>query len=68
MRTPTSSKQRGGARPGAGVKAQTTDGGDLLRITVTLDATTIAKLRIVGDGNLSEGIRRAVQYISHDLD
>ena len=41
---------RGGGRKPTGVK----------RIAVTLDEATIERARKIGDGNLSEGIRRAV--------
>lgn len=52
---------RGGAREGAGRKAQTGDGGPLRRCTATLDETSIALLTAYGDGELSEGIRRAAR-------
>lgn len=52
---------RGGARDGAGRKAQTGDGGPLRRCTVTLDETTIDLLTAFGDGELSEGIRRVAR-------
>jgi len=54
-------ERRGGARNGAGRKAQTTDGGPLRRKTVNLDDTTIALLTAFGDNELSEGIRRAAR-------
>jgi hypothetical protein len=56
--------RRGGARVGAGRKAQTGDGGPLRRCNVNLDKTTIANLKAYGDGELSEGIRRAARVKS----
>ena len=53
----------GGARRGAGRKPQTTDGGELRRCTVTLDKTTETILSNYGDGELSEGIRRAARVV-----
>jgi hypothetical protein len=55
--------RRGGARNGAGRKAQTGDGGPLRRCTTTLDETSIALLTDYGDGELSEGIRRAARAV-----
>lgn len=55
--------RRGGAREGAGRKAQTGDGGPLRRCTATLDETSIALLTAYGDGELSEGIRRAARIL-----
>lgn len=57
-------KQRGGARPGAGRKAPTSDGGDLIRKTVTLDQRTIDAAKHLGYGELSEGLRLAVKLAS----
>lgn len=54
---------RGGARTGAGRKAETTDGGPLEAVTVNLDKTTIADAKAYGDGELSEGIRRAMRTL-----
>jgi hypothetical protein len=54
----------GGARKGAGRKAQTTDGGPLERKTVTVDASTVRVLTAYGDGEFSEGIRRAARAVS----
>lgn len=58
-----SGARRGGARAGAGRKAQTGDGGPLQRKTVNLDEASIATLTTYGDGELSEGIRRAARAI-----
>lgn len=54
----------GGAREGAGRTAQTTDGGPLERKTVSVDATTVRLLTEYGDGEFSEGIRRAARAVS----
>lgn len=54
----------GGARPGAGVKPETTDGGPMERVTVTVDRLTREILTPYGDGNFSEGIRRAARAVS----
>lgn len=53
---------RGGARLGGGRK--TSDGVDgVVRKNVTLDHATINKMRAIGDGDLSLGIRRAAVRI-----
>lgn len=54
----------GGAREGAGRVPETTDGGQMARVTVTMDSTTRAILTPYGDGNLSEGIRRAARAVA----
>jgi len=54
----------GGAREGAGRTAQTTDGGPLERKTVSVDATTVRLLTAYGNGEFSEGIRRAARAVS----
>ena len=46
-------KREGAGRPGLGVK----------RLNVTLDEDTIETLRALGDGNVSEGIRRAAALL-----
>lgn len=56
----------GGARAGAGRKSQTTDGGPLRHPSVSLDDTTILILTKFGDGQLSEGIRRAARVIGEN--
>lgn len=54
--------KRGGVRAGAGRTAQ--DGAQSLEPrTVMLDSQTVKKARIIGSGNLSEGIRRAVSVV-----
>lgn len=40
--------------------------GPLKRATVLIDDLTIEMLRVVGDGNLSEGVRRAART-AYDL-
>lgn len=59
--TPTKTK-RGGIRAGAGRAAH--DGAqDTAPRTVMLDSHTVEKARIIGSGNISEGIRRAVSAV-----
>lgn len=56
----TPKSNRGGIRPGQGRK--TRDGiVKPLRATVALDAETMANARIIGGGNMSEGLRLAVK-------
>ena len=55
--------KRGGVRAGAGRVAQ--DGAQSPKpCTVTLDSQTVEKARIIGSGNISEGIRRAVSVVN----
>lgn len=54
----------GGAREGAGRVPETTDGGQMERVTVTVDKTTRAILTPYSDGNLSVGIRRAARLVA----
>ena len=49
--------QRGGYRRGAGRKAEVTK---TKRINVSLDPVTVEKARKMGCGNLSLGLRKAV--------
>lgn len=49
--------KRGGARANAGQK-MVTGTGKAMRKQVTLDETTVEVLDEVGEGNVSEGIRR----------
>lgn len=53
----------GGARKGAGRKAKDGAAG-LTRFSVTLDRTSADKLRLLGGGNLSAGIRLAAATFS----
>lgn len=63
MASPAPSK-RGGARPGAG--RPTTDGATgLRRVSVLLDAATLAAATVAGDGNVSLGLRRLAQRAAH---
>jgi len=39
---------------------QTRDGATVRRVQVMLDDATIERARVLGDGNLSQGIRQAV--------
>lgn len=61
--TDTKPQTRGGARKGTGPKPATTDGGPMLRKTVSLDETTIRDLSVYGGGELSEGIRKAARLV-----
>jgi hypothetical protein len=54
--------KRGGTRAGAGRTAQDGAQSPTPR-TVMLDSQTVEKARIIGSGNLSEGIRRAVSTV-----
>jgi hypothetical protein len=56
-------KRHGGKRAGAGRKARTTDGGPLQLYSAKLDATTVRVLTALGNGELSEGIRRAARLL-----
>ena len=38
----------------------TRDGAEVRRVQVMLDEATIERARVLGDGNLSQGIRQAV--------
>ena len=58
-----STKKPGGARKGAGL-ATDTGGARTERHTVTLDAATVAKMRGIGAGNLSRGIREAARRLA----
>ena len=60
------SKQRGGKRDGAGAKPLHTE--PMRRVNVMLDEETIAKAELIGDGNLSAGLRRAVKRIRKPVD
>lgn len=57
--------KRGGVRANAGRTAQ--DGAQSPKPrTVMLDGQTVEKARLIGSGNISEGIRRAVAQITKD--
>lgn len=48
----------GGARLNAGRKSEVI-GAKMRQVTVTIDELTERKLRVLGDGNLSKGVRAA---------
>ena len=39
---------------------QTRDGAEVRRVQVMLDDATIERARVLGDGNVSQGIRQAI--------
>ena len=45
---------------------QTLDGATVRRVQVMLDDATIERARVLGDGNLSQGIRQAVASLPND--
>ena len=45
---------------------QTRDGATVRRVQVMLDDATIERARVLGDGNLSQGIRQAVASLPND--
>ena len=53
---------KGGPRKGAGLAADT-GGAKTARHTVTLDKTTVARMKELGAGNLSRGIREAARRL-----
>lgn len=53
-------KTHGGARLNAGRKTEVQD-QKTERVNVTLDPLTVRKLRVVGEGNLSRGIRKSAE-------
>jgi hypothetical protein len=53
----------GGARNGAGL-ATDTAGQKTKKHTVTLDAATVVRMKELGDGNLSRGIREAARRLA----
>ncbi len=55
---------KGGTREGAGKPSLF--GKPMKRINVMLDQKTIAILKALGNGNLSEGIRKAAALIEKD--
>lgn len=54
---------KGGPRKGAGI-ATDTGGAKTERHTVTLDAATVARMKALGTGNLSRGIREAARRLA----
>lgn len=55
MSTPGEPKGWGGKRPGAG---RPLSPNPLLRVSLRLSAAHIARLKALGGGNVSEGVRR----------
>jgi hypothetical protein len=53
--------KHGGKRKGAGAKPL--KGEPMTRVNVMLDDATIAKAKLIGGGNLSEGLREAVRRV-----
>lgn len=51
----------GGKREGAGRKPMKDD--PMTRVNVMLDDATVAKAKMIGGGNLSEGLREAVRRV-----
>lgn len=58
---PSNRSEHGGKREGAGRKPLKAD--PMTRVNVMLDDGTIAKAKLIGDGNLSEGLREAVRRV-----
>lgn len=55
-------KAKGGARKGAGL-APDAAGQKTTKHTVTLDAATVSRMKELGAGNLSRGIREAARRL-----
>ena len=47
---------------------QTRDGAAVRRVQVMLDEETVARAKVLGDGNLSQGIRKAVASLPNDAE
>ena len=47
---------------------QTRDGATVRRVQVMLDEETVERARVLGDGNLSQGIRWAVASLPNDTE
>lgn len=58
-----SEQRKGGPRKGAGL-ATDTGGAKTERHTVTLDAVTVERMKELGAGNLSRGIREAARRLA----
>ena len=58
--------QHGGARKGAGRRylngSDPHEGQAAERVTISVTQATLEKARKLGDGNVSDGFRRAVEY------
>ena len=53
---------RGGKRRNSGRKTEPDVDGPVRKHTVTLDEMTERKLKVLGDGNMSRGIRRSAKH------
>ena len=60
-------KAKGGARKGAGL-APDVAGQKTAKHTVTLDAATVARMKELGAGNLSRGIREAARQLAANVE
>jgi hypothetical protein len=58
---PLKRSEHGGKREGAGRKPMKEE--PMTRTNVMLDEATIAKAKLIGGGNLSEGLREAVRRV-----
>jgi|GEM_PF-6596572 hypothetical protein len=47
---------------------QTRDGATVRRVQVMLDDATVERARVLGDGNLSQGIRQAIASLPNDTE
>lgn len=56
----TDRPRRGGARPNSGPKTEL-EGQPTKRVQVSLDDRTVELLKVVGNGNVSAGIRHAAR-------
>lgn len=60
-------RKRGGARPGSGPKPA--DGAkDLHRVLITIDPKSDATAKLIGEGDRSLGIRRALAIAQGQID
>lgn len=55
----TTKNTHGGARRRSGRRTEHPDAAPMARYNVSLDERTLEKLRVVGEGNVSRGIRAA---------
>lgn len=58
---PSKRSEHGGKREGAGRKPMKDE--PMTRVNVMLDDATVAKAKMIGGGNLSEGLREAVRRV-----
>jgi hypothetical protein len=52
--------KHGGPRPNSGPKTEL-NGARVQRVQVSLDARTLTLLRVLGDGNVSRGVRQSAE-------